>query len=487
MSSNEQFPLPVETETYIVCYNGEIYAKENSLDLQGEVEKLIEGIRARKLPDGMYAFSALDKKNKTLYLGRDEFGIKPLYYYHDLAENRFLYSSEIPPILEMLGPLRADKEAISEILCTGTTLDYKTPFSGIRILPPGTLLKVQSKSGRISLESSKVDFSNSNDDETLDTLLKGSVESCLETFRNVGLLISGGLDSNVLCSYLPEDTKKFHVAVDGNHDYPIAKNVFVSKLDEAGFWETLDKAILNFASPTRMSSVLMYQKLAELVAEHDYKCVLLGEGADEIFLGYPRHQEMFSKNFDFSAEHLKYLYFGETMSIGALINFNEFTRIQLRVNDLFSDINIGNIESRLFGIDLQFSLEPLLRRADHLLMSKTIEGRLPFLHNSIPEIGIKLGKENFVKGQQKGLLTNLIKQRVPNYEVRTKKHFRVPFGEWSTVENQMRLYAIENLFVLRNLGLENITRSNVESLTGGQLFTIVTIVMWYRKFKNFLL
>ena len=156
LSSDGHQPMFSDDNRYVIIYNGEIYNYiELKLQLSSifsfrsktDTEVLLNSYRywGKKCLDhfnGMFAFAIFDRKHKSLFLARDRFGIKPLYYYLDCE--RLIFASEIPPILSVLKkPVIPDETSIFDYLMFNRT-DHgdSTFFSGIKKLQHGHYLEV---------------------------------------------------------------------------------------------------------------------------------------------------------------------------------------------------------------------------------------------------------------------------------------------------------------------------------------------------------
>lgn len=488
MSSAEALPLPVALDGVVVAYNGEVYDGDGPRSLPGEIACLARGLRTGRLPDGMYAFALHDRAARTLHVGRDALGIKPLYCVHDQAHGVFAFASEVEPLLFLLGPFAVDRDALAEIAILGTALDDATPFRGIRLVKPGELLRIDCAPGAgAAVRASRLGDVGPGDGEGLDERLGLAVERCRTTFRDVGLLVSGGLDSNLLSTYLSPSTKRFHVAVDGVDDVPPATpDLAVTSLGAPHFWPLLAQAVTSFGAPTRMSSILMYQALARLIGDHGYHCVLLGEGADEVFWGYPRHLTLLARDFVVSAEELARLYFGDYRRKARALGGSGATSLVGRVEEQATAALADGVDAAIQGFDRRYSLEPLLRRADHLLMSRTIEARTPFLHNGLPRAAARLGRKNLGGGQTKAPLRQLMATRWPGFAGKPKAHFRVPFDRWPSILPQMREHLARHRETLGDLGLGPWAPPDLATMDPAELFTLTTVVLWHEAYSRYL-
>jgi asparagine synthetase B (glutamine-hydrolysing) len=487
MSSRDDYPLPPRVGGWLTSYNGEIY-RGVSGGLPAEIGLLIEALREGcDFPDGMYAFALLEPSGAQLYLGRDALGIKPLYYWHDPVLGEFAFASELPALLRLLGPRKLDGASVADVAATGGVLGYRTMFEGIRLLPPGTLLRFDMRAPCRAPRLSALRTAEEACDGMLEDALAGSVTQCSQTFRTVGLLLSGGIDSNLLNSFLPDDAARFHVAVADSGDHPSPQPALhVCRLDGGDFWALARRAVRSFAAPTRMSSILMYQGLAELVRRHDYFCVLLGEGADELFWGYPRHLLMAECGFALTPLQLAGQYFGDFAARTGWLSDALAAAALDRVAETVDDMCAAGMDEAIWRFDLHYSLEPLLRRADHLLMSQTIEARLPFLHDGVPARARGLGRARVDGLRQKAPLQEMIRRRLPGYPIEKKRHFRLPFSQWPGVVDEMRGFLTDGLDELRALGLARLSSEAVRGMPAADAFTLTTLLLWRQAFAEHL-
>lgn len=485
MSNNQEYSLPPRVAGWLASYNGEVYRATES-GLLGEIDLLIQAIAHRSsFPDGMYAFAMLDPAGSRLYLGRDALGIKPLYYWHDAPSGEFAFASELPALLQLLGPQPLDQDALADIVATGVVLEYRTMFQGIRLLPPGTLLSWDINQPRQAPQLQPLRLEGTPIEAGLEACLGRSISHCTDTFRDVGLLLSGGIDSNLINSFLPRDTAKFHVAVSDSHDHPgSSAELHTCYVASSDFWGLLQRAVSNFAVPSRMSSILMYQRMAEQVRSHGYYCVLLGEGADELFWGYPRHLAVAEQLFTSTPDQLAGQYFGDVVSKSRWLAPQAAASVLARVHDVATDLCSDGIDEAIWRFDLHYSLEPLLRRADHLLMSQTIEARLPFLHHGLPLLARGIGRQRLAGLHQKAPLQDLIRHRLPSYVVKKKNHFRLPFSCWHGVVDEMRGFLVQRLDVLHALGLSRLMPETVAGMEASDAFTLTTLLLWQQTFAE---
>ena len=267
---------------------------------------------------GEFAFSLYDEMEDTLYLVRDRFGIKPLYWTQ--TDDAIIYGSEVKVVLAHpdVKP-ELDSEGLFhqliQVMVPGTTA-----FKGIQQVEPGHMLKITRKDGEFHIETHKywdMDFPliGTRKEHTDDYYIEGvrrelidAVQVRLNADVPVGCYLSGGIDS---CSILglasgieQEPLKAFTISFD-NADYDesdIATEMAESvNADQEILKLNADLLYNNFARTIWHTERTIYNTLAvaklmmsQQVRHVNYKVVLTGEGSDELFAGYPAfRQDMF--------------------------------------------------------------------------------------------------------------------------------------------------------------------------------------------------
>ncbi|MBG4653483.1 asparagine synthetase B [Pseudomonas aeruginosa] len=385
MSGAAAVPLPPQEGQRRVAYNGEVY--QAGCEIHGEIRLLLDGLQRGVLPDGMYALASWDPQTRQLTLLRDEFGIKPLYYSYQPERGLLAFASEPRALLHLLGGARADAEAIAQVVAAGVPLEGQTLFQQVRLLLPGEVLRFDLSQERPRLcQRQRLATAPASEADSLDEQLGETLERCRQTFRPCALLVSGGVDSNLLGSYLDPQLQRFHLCLEGDEEsllpHPRLQRF---ELRQEAFMPLLRRAVGNFGGATRMSSLLMYQRLADGIGEQGYHCVLLGEGADELFWGYPRHLELWRRRDAPEPRRFATAWFGEYRRKATLLAEPAGRRVAERIEELAHEALGQGLEAAIGQFDLHYSLEPLLRRADHLLMSRTIEARTPYLHGALAQ------------------------------------------------------------------------------------------------------
>ncbi len=355
-------------------------------------------------------------------------------------------------------------------------------FQQVRLLLPGEVLRFDLSQERPRLcQRQRLATAPASEADSLDEQLGETLERCRQTFRPCALLVSGGVDSNLLGSYLDPQLQRFHLCLEGDEEsllpHPRLQRF---ELRQEAFMPLLRRAVGNFGGATRMSSLLMYQRLADGIGEQGYHCVLLGEGADELFWGYPRHLELWRRRDAPEPRRFAAAWFGEYRRKAALLAEPAGRRVAERIEELAHEALGQGLEAAIGQFDLHYSLEPLLRRADHLLMSRTIEARTPYLHGALAQRAGRL--QRIVGDTAKAPLVALLEQREKRWQAQPKRHFRLPFERWPQALGEMRRHLAERLPALHDLGLEGLDAPNVAALPGDQLFTLTTLSLWQQEY-----
>lgn len=258
---------------------------------------------------GMFAIAIWDIKTKELILIRDRFGIKPLHYTEQAG--KLIFASEIKAILECPDIKREPNyKAIDGYLTFRYVPSYETFFSGIYELPPACIARYKNRQLKLS-SYWKPDFTEllMREDEWLlrfDSCLKDAVNSSMTSDVEVGVYLSGGLDSSSALSYMRElcpdkKIKAFTIGLGGSQDevkrasrvarYFGAEHNCVSL--EPSDIDMLPEIIRHIDVPYGDADIIGLYKLAKFTSR-SVKCVIVGDGSDEILGGYI-HQGLMQK------------------------------------------------------------------------------------------------------------------------------------------------------------------------------------------------
>jgi len=306
-------PLANEDGTCTVVQNGEIY---NYAELTHELARLGHRFRTRSYTEvlvhayeewglefaerlrGMFAVAIWDARERRLVLGRDRFGIKPLYYRRDGSELSF--ASE----LDALPKGEVDPDAVDAFLAFNSVPGPLSIYREIRKLPPGHLLVWREgtaelrRFARPGPLAPRADADEAELAEECRARLRDSVRAHLVSDVPVGVLLSGGVDSGVLAALAAEESsapvRTFSIGFEESsfdelagaravaQRYGTDHHELVLRPDAARLLPALAAA---FDEPFADSSALPTYLVSELAAKH-VKVALSGEGGDELFGGY---------------------------------------------------------------------------------------------------------------------------------------------------------------------------------------------------------
>ena len=302
-----------------IVFNGEIY---NFLELRKELgEEHFKTrsdteviLRAWKKwgPDclqrfrGMFAFALWDEKIGSLFLARDRFGIKPLYYAQ--VGDCFYFASEIKALLPFLAAIETDLDGFKEYLAFQFCLLGKTLFKGVSELPPAHHLTLGFGSQKLARYWDvyyRIDFDHTHAFFTqhLKELLDESVGLHLRSDVPVGAYVSGGLDSGVVAASAAKLQKQDFMGFVGKFSLgPEFDETRYARLlaEENGFplhelditcddfTANIGKVIYHLDMPVAGPGSFSQFMVSALAAKHR-KVVLGGQGGDEIFGGYARY------------------------------------------------------------------------------------------------------------------------------------------------------------------------------------------------------
>jgi asparagine synthase (glutamine-hydrolysing) len=316
-------PMANEDQNLWIVYNGEIYNHQelrNGLESRGhryrtrsDTEAILHlyeeyGADCVNHLRGMFAFAIWNKRERRLFVARDRFGIKPLYYWHD--GKTFLFGSEIKSILAHPGVrTEFNKTVLAEYLAFGYIAGPATLFAGIQKLLPGHSLEI-SETIHIKIQQYwDLAFEQGTDEHPRDyyvnryrELLEESVGSHLMSDVPLGVFLSGGLDSSVVAALATRARgrriKTFSVgyAEDAFSELPYARQVaeHISsehhevRLSCDEFFAALPELIWHEDEPLVWPSSVPLYFVSRLARQH-VTVVLTGEGADETLAGYTRY------------------------------------------------------------------------------------------------------------------------------------------------------------------------------------------------------
>lgn len=512
------------TDTEVVLY---LYLKYG---FQGMVEKL----------NGMFAIVVIDLRESKLYITRDRFGIKPMYYYN---QNGVLaFSSELK-CFYALDEFKAvlNEDMLDEYLVFRNNL-HDTLLKNVHRLQPGHYYTYTHDDGFTSTKyfdindyNRKPDHSNFSDEmEKLQGVLKASVNSQLMSDVKLGCQLSGGIDSS-LVTWLAKEIKQDNLLesvsiVFDNKNFTekpfidkVAKQLDIIShqfpLNSNYYQQQIQKACWHFEHPVNHPNTIGIFLLAQRAKE--YVTVLLsGEGADEVFGGYAR---FYAAMYPYT--NRKFLAGLKNTTSGKLAYLRHYTKPFTRANidvasmsedmakSLKPDFDYGRathkrekIYNSLSGsvfdkqvkYDISTYLPDLLTRQDKMSMAHSIENRVPFLDNevvahsfNIPENYLIKRKAKETKNTEKYILKKMCAAVFGNeFAFRDKMGFGIPVREFMN-KPQFNSYLKEQLMPgLKKRNLLNTVKieywinhlSSIQPAELDALWVIVSLEIWMQQF-----
>ncbi|MBI5040497.1 MAG: N-acetylglutaminylglutamine amidotransferase [Gammaproteobacteria bacterium] len=457
---------------------------------------------------GMFAFAIWDMERQRLFLARDRFGIKPLYYSH--SRNQFRFASTSQSLLAA-GDVDTDIDpvALHHLFTLHAVVPApRTVLRGVRKLEPGHTLTLDldgkhtlRRYWRLKATRPERALSEGEWTEAIHAALREAVRKRIQIADvPVGVLLSGGLDSSLLVALLAEagvkDLLTFSV---GFEDQPEEKGSEFEYSDQVveryatrhhkyripndEVLKRLPEAVDNMAEPMFGQDAVAFYLLSEQVSK-SVKVVQSGQGADEVFGGYfwyPRMAAETGSDLDKFRVH----YFDRDHA-----EFADMLEPELQGPDYTS----ADIAARLAEPDADEYIDRVLRldvttlivddpvkRVDNMTMAWGLEARVPFLDHHLVELAARMPPEYKLSSGGKHVLKRIARGIVPDAVIdRPKGYFPVPALKYVRGEFLEFMRAIVDSKACRERGIYQ--RSYVERLLAdpeGQHTRILGSKLWH--------
>ena len=439
LTSGKQ-PISNEGKNKVIVFNGEIYNyKELQLDLinlgcklktNSDTEVVLTlyelyGEECVKYLNGMFAFAIYDQLKSVLFVARDRFGEKPLYYY--LSEEEFIFASELKSLIMLDSSL---KKISTTALQLYFSLSYipapHTIYDNIFKLEPATTLVINIDSLEV-VKNKYWEFNNDKKPEEfickyslakkkVTDLVFDSVEKRMVSDVPIGVFLSGGVDSAVVASVMSKlreikirtftigfDDKRYdessraltianHINSDHIH-FPLNYNKILHDIDEV---------ILNFDEPFADPSALPTYFISKHTSDY-VKVALTGDGGDEVFGGYNKYliqtigkhlrpyiplqsiksflSSTYFKNLDSKSKIIKLRKFFNSIDVNSLLSHLNIIQLAFRneeLNEILNDANLLDIRKILVpnNESIPSSIKSDLQIARYLDFKVSLEGDL---------------------------------------------------------------------------------------------------------------
>lgn len=550
-------PMVSSCGNYLIIFNGEIY---NHLELRkdlpeidfkghSDTETIVNyiakyGIESVKKFNGIFAFGLLDKRSNALYIVRDRFGVKPLYYYHN--ESKFAFSSELKPV-KKLAEANISRENLALMLRLRYTPSPMTLFDNINKVIPGHIIRLDLETYK-TITTSYIEPVKINHDITFDDalvkygeLFENAVKRQLMSDVDVGMLLSGGIDSALVAYFATKHyDKKMKTFTVGFNENDEANEIEEAKqtadilgtehlqvlINDTEFDDAFKKLVMTIEEPLGTTSTIPLYYLSDLVSKH-VKVVLSGQGADEPLGGYPRYQgelylklipqflfqglSMYEDSFKKKERVARALYaLGEENVVKrfdntyALFKYDEINHLihtktnkSLEAIDYFYKLLDGKSKEpveALMSNDLRMNLsDDLLLCADKITMNFSVEGRVPMLDNELVNFVESLPynyRLDFRKGK---IIHKKFAEAVLPKEIiyRPKKGFKTPTEKWFKEKVGEKYYELLCLDQSSNFAkyfdlnaVKDVFDQHIKQGINKekQLFSLISIYYWMQEF-----
>ncbi len=493
-------PIENEDGTVVIVYNGEVYnfpqlraeleGRGHHFRTQTDTEVILHlyeeaGERTPERLNGAFAFVVYDARRRRLFFCRDRLGIKPLYL--RTLSGTLLLSSDPAP-LAAAAPAEYDPAGLDDLLTYGYVPGERTVWRGITQLPPGSWGVHDDRglrTGRywdMPQETAWVPLKEWT--EEFLALLADAVKIRLVSDVPLGAFLSGGVDSSTVVGMMrrfgavrtftigfPEGTQ------DETAEARLVANRFgcrsiVERLDwpkEDDLIEAVSAMKEPFADPSMLPTFLVCR-----VASRDVKVVLSGDGADELFAGYPwfthsvrqfrlpaslrrllsvggrwceRLLEPSPRGTSFLSRVCRYTRYGSGSLVTAFLSRRSVFAPELK-DGLYTPAFLRLLEEReapylhrvardvpgtaadLLALDFRYYLAgDILPKVDRMSMHHSLEVRVPFLDHRLVEHVLSLAPALRYRGGPKGIFKRAVKHLVPKHILgKRKQGFGLPIG-----------------------------------------------------------
>lgn len=479
--------------------------------------------------NGMFALALWDSNKRKLILARDRIGIKPLYYAH--AAHGLIFGSEIKAVLtDPAVPRRVNFKAMSDFFALSYIFDGETMFSDVFALPPGCIYVVDDSGTRDLIRYWDMRFAADSDwieDDLVQTgleILKEAISLEVKGLSEIGIHLSGGIDSSFITSIAAEDHRDQLVALSaGFREEAYDERTYARQAAEhAGvrfeeievfptadtFMDTMLKVVWLMDEPTVSPGIHSFYMLNEFTGKH-VRVVLGGQGSNELLAGYNRYiladisdrlshsirhpnpaaawrEIMQTRNF-FGSQPLKRMFLeaGQSPEQRALRIVSTFapsekqrlfsTGVMEELDgystgdhymEAFNSAPASTTIDRMMYLDMKNMMPNMLRILDRTCAAFHVEARTPYLDHHFVEFAASLSDDAVLRGTESKYILKKMGEGILRHDTiyRDKSGFAAPVTPW--LQGHLRREARNVIFSERALSRgyfnESATRSFVE-------------------------
>ena len=489
----------------MITYNGEIYnfqevkkvlnKKGVVFKSQCDTEVILEayeeyGEECVNLFNGMFAFALFDFRRKCIFLARDRFGKKPLYYFYSYAEKTFVFSSTLQPIMNFPGfRKQINKEALYQYFYYGYISEPDSIFEEVYKLEPGSVLTLEidsfslnkhyywnvyeaySKASGERFES--YDLAKSS----LKNVLVKAVERRLIADVPLGTFLSGGIDSTLVTAIAQTvSNQRINTYSIGFSDKKYDESAYAEEISryigtnhhqfivsEEDLFQMIDELPLYYDEPFSDSSQLPSMMVSRM-AKTDITVAITGDGGDELFCGYAGYDSLLKMEkykkfarFLYPVRNNKFIQEKvSTRLLSVICAANDsgcqWTSIALKrlidrmlitgvENVKYDEGRLDqkdNIQIRRMLLDMSTYLPgDILHKMDRASMKYSLESRCPILDYKVAELSFRIPHQfKYRNGEKKYIMKDLTYEYVPKTLLdRPKKGFSVPLKKLLCIDS----------------------------------------------------
>lgn len=555
-------PMTSKDGNWVITFNGCIY---NYLELKQELkakghefvsttdtEVIVEGLSAYgpsffERLNGMFALGAWCKHEQTLYLSRDRYGIKPLYYW--FTGKTIVFASEIKAIIAHPSfSVQVNIPALNEYFTFQNMLSFRTLFEGVIMLPPANTVSINSKSSGVK-HNSWWDYNFSAPDNTItfddaksetERLFRNAVARQMISDVPVGSYLSGGMDSGSITALASKHVNRLATftcgfdmsevtGVEANYDERRDAELMANHFKTEHYEQVLNAGDLKWSLPRvvyhledlRVGMSYPNYYISRLASKFVKVC-LQGTGGDELFGGYPWRYYRVFKSLSQTEFFDSYYEFWQRLVPDQekvkLFSTNVYNQIDLREpREIFERVFTFNdklkystpeehINNSLYFESKTF-LSGLFLVGDKLAMANGLEERFPFMDNDLVNfaqkvpIRHKLGNlenmkridENDFKKKSQAYRTyddgkNVLRKAMLDFMPekilnRNKQGFSAPDESWYRGENAA--YIKELLLSKRTVSADYINQDYIKEIVDDHINNHVNHRLLIWSFMNF--
>ncbi len=502
-------PFEDSSGRYIITYNGEIFnfksIKQKLADAgirfktNSDTEALLQYFILKKEEclkelQGFFAFAIYDKQEQSIFLARDRFGVKPLYY--SFSGEKLLFASEMKAMIELGAEKELDKVSLTNYLHLNYIPGNYSVFQNVHKLPPGSYMKVSEKgvhkNSFYEIKTDNVDYrglSYENAKRILIEKLEAAVEKRLVSDVPLGAFLSGGIDSSIIAALAVKHKPGLKTFSIGFKDEPMFDETAYAKMvaqkhniDHTAIMLTHDNLLdclypmLDYIDePFADSSAVAVYILCKETSQQ-LRVALSGDGADEMFAGYNKHRaeykarkgrgivhvlkllspllgvlpqsrnnklfnkfrqiNRFAKGAALSHEERYWQWAGfmnDESAAEFLIDKTSTKNINSRKEEILKYVrNSQNFEALLLQDMSMVLTGDMLTKVDMMSMANSLEVRTPFLDHDVVDFVFSLPLHFKIdKFSRKKILKDAFKDFLPEEILHRPKHgFEVPLLSW---------------------------------------------------------